>query len=119
MPSEWYVARDGERFGPFTSDEMSAGVRNGELRREDFVWHAGLAEWQRAKDVPGLSALLEPSVFTLPIPPERQFSILDDRQDDAHLATTPSRIGQGLAIAKSGLALAKKGGPLAKKGFVL
>jgi hypothetical protein len=119
MPSEWYVARDGERFGPFTSDEMSAGVRNGELRREDFVWHAGLAEWQRAKDVPGLWASLEPSVFTLPIPPERQFSILDERQDYAQLATTPSRIGQGLAIAKSGLALAKKGGPLAKKGFVL
>ena len=51
---EWYVARDGERFGPFTSDRMSAGVREGELRREDLVWRDGMPDWQPASEVPGL-----------------------------------------------------------------
>jgi hypothetical protein len=98
MASDWYVARDGERFGPFTSDEMSAGVREGQLRREDFVWRAGMAEWQLAGDVPGLWQPPEPSVFSLPIRglddrqiaglDDRQISGLDDRQDDRQLATT-------------------------------
>jgi hypothetical protein len=54
MGMEWYVARDGETFGPFTSERMSAGVRDGELRREDLVWCVGMADWQPAGDVPGL-----------------------------------------------------------------
>jgi hypothetical protein len=108
---------------------MSAGVREGQLRREDFVWRAGMAEWQLAGDVPGLWQPPEPSVFSLPIRglddrqiaglDDRQISGLDDRQDDRQLATTPSRMAQGLAMAKSGLVLAKRGGPLAKKGFGL
>jgi hypothetical protein len=54
MGMEWYVARDGETFGPFTAERMSAGVRDGELRREDLVWCVGMADWQPAGDVPGL-----------------------------------------------------------------
>jgi cytolysin-activating lysine-acyltransferase len=51
MGSEWYVLRDGEKYGPFTSDRMSAGVRDGELKREDLVWCEGMPDWQPAGSV--------------------------------------------------------------------
>ena len=51
MGSEWYVLRDGEKYGPFTSDRVNAGVRDGELRREDLVWCEGMPDWQPAGDV--------------------------------------------------------------------
>ena len=54
MGDEWYVARDGEQYGPFTPEQMSAGVREGQLRREDLVWCAGMPEWQPASEVAGL-----------------------------------------------------------------
>jgi cytolysin-activating lysine-acyltransferase len=51
MGSEWYVLRDGEKYGPFTSDRMNAGVSDGELKREDLVWCEGMPDWQPAGDV--------------------------------------------------------------------
>jgi hypothetical protein len=54
MATEWYVARDGKTYGPFAPQEMSAGARDGELRRDDLVWRKGMPYWQRAADVPGL-----------------------------------------------------------------
>ena len=54
METEWYVARQGETFGPFTPERMSAGVRDGELTRDDLVWCAGMPDWQLAGEVPGL-----------------------------------------------------------------
>jgi cytolysin-activating lysine-acyltransferase len=51
MASEWYVLRDGEKYGPFTSDRMNAGVRDGELKRQDLVWCEGMPDWQPAGDV--------------------------------------------------------------------
>jgi hypothetical protein len=54
MAIEWYVARDGKTYGPFTPEEMSAGARDGELRRDDLVWRKGMPYWQPAADVPGL-----------------------------------------------------------------
>src|SRR5262249_21663082 len=51
---KWYVARDGKTYGPFSSEEMSAGVRDNELRRDDRVWCEGMPHWQPAGDVPGL-----------------------------------------------------------------
>src|SRR5262245_25736687 len=52
MGIEWYVARDGKTFGPFTSERMNTGVREGELRRDDHVWCKGMPHWLPAADVP-------------------------------------------------------------------
>ena len=45
-------ARDGETFGPFTPEQMSTGVQEGQLRREDLIWRAGMSVLL-ASDVPG------------------------------------------------------------------
>jgi hypothetical protein len=54
MGSEWHVGRDGETFGPFTFDELSTAVREGNLYREDLVWSPGMTDWCSAAEVPGL-----------------------------------------------------------------
>jgi cytolysin-activating lysine-acyltransferase len=51
MGNEWYVLRNGEKYGPFTSDRMSAGVRDGELTSQDLVWCEGMPDWQPAGEV--------------------------------------------------------------------
>lgn len=35
---DWYVARDGETFGPFPFEVMIKGIRDGELTPQDLVW---------------------------------------------------------------------------------
>ena len=51
---EWYVARNGETFGPFAFERVVRGAREGEMRDDDLVWREGMAHWQPAADVPEL-----------------------------------------------------------------
>ena len=61
---DWYVALDGETFGPFTFDVMLKGVRDGELTPQDLVWSPGTLNWQPTSNVAGLF-----SPPSLPAPP--------------------------------------------------
>lgn len=44
--TEWYLARDGQQFGPITIAEMRKLIEFGHLKDTDLVWRVGLAEWQ-------------------------------------------------------------------------
>jgi DNA-directed RNA polymerase subunit RPC12/RpoP len=55
---EWYYARDGQKFGPMSFDELKA---TSELQRTDYVWKDGSSEWVPACQISGL--------FTTPPPP--------------------------------------------------
>src|SRR5215470_17934025 len=91
METEWYVARQGETFGPFTSERMSTGIRDGELTRDDLVWCAGMPDWQLAGEVPGF--------WRPPAPrPPQPIAVAEDlnpesvaRSPVASEAATPSR----------------------------
>src|SRR5215471_10257448 len=61
---DWYVARDGETFGPFQFEVMIKGIRDGELTPQDLVWSEGAPDWQPASSVPGLFS--PPSLSALP-----------------------------------------------------
>ena len=41
-----HVARDTQKFGPYSPDEVRARLSAGELRETDLAWHDGLASWQ-------------------------------------------------------------------------
>jgi hypothetical protein len=47
----WYVARNGEAFGPFTLERMIQGAREGEMRGDDLVWREGMPSWLPAVHV--------------------------------------------------------------------
>lgn len=44
--TEWYLAREGQQFGPITVAEMRKLIELGHLKDTDLVWRPGLAEWQ-------------------------------------------------------------------------
>ena len=51
---EWYLARDGQRYGPISDAEIRDLVSSGHVKSEDLVWRQGFSEWVEAQTVPGL-----------------------------------------------------------------
>lgn len=67
-PAEaWYVAAGGQSKGPFSSDQIRAGITSGEVTGQTMVWSAGMAAWATASTVPALASVL--SSATPPPPP--------------------------------------------------
>ena len=48
---EWYLARDGQQFGPLSDVEMRKFVELGHLRPTDLVWRQGFPDWRPAPAV--------------------------------------------------------------------
>ena len=54
-PQTWFILHDGERFGPYTLDELKQGVEAKEINpRIDMAWREGLTDWIPAGEVEGL-----------------------------------------------------------------
>lgn len=45
------ISRSGERYGPYSQDQIREGLEEGWLALEDMVWHEELPEWQRLDQV--------------------------------------------------------------------
>ncbi len=59
--TDWYIARDGQQYGPLTDLEMRKFVELGHLRATDLVWRQGFPDWRPA-----------PAVFPVPVQPKPQ-----------------------------------------------
>lgn len=53
--AEWYVAIDGVQQGPFAFGELVRRVGTKEVQGRHYVWHDGMDNWQRARDVSDLA----------------------------------------------------------------
>ena len=60
----WHVAVNGQTRGPFSAEQMAAGISSGEVTTATLVWSNGMASWQPAGQVPQLS-----TTFQTPPPP--------------------------------------------------
>jgi hypothetical protein len=58
MANEWYYARDGKQFGPFSFEQLEQFAGSRQLQPEDHVWGHGFQEWLVARAVPGLFSFL-------------------------------------------------------------
>jgi hypothetical protein len=47
-PTEWYLARDSQQFGPLSDVELKKFVELGHLRPTDLLWRQGFADWRPA-----------------------------------------------------------------------
>lgn len=54
MAQQWFVQRQGEKTGPYSSRELKQLVEQGELHPEDLVWCAEISDWVPAARVRGL-----------------------------------------------------------------
>jgi membrane protease subunit (stomatin/prohibitin family) len=59
--TQWFISRNGQNFGPFPASQL---VANG-LNAQSHVWRSGMANWQRAAEVPELASILA----SVPPPP--------------------------------------------------
>ncbi len=59
----WYLARDGQQYGPITDLELGKMVELRHLHPDDFLWREGFEDWVEARRIPGLLAP------TPPLPP--------------------------------------------------
>jgi uncharacterized protein (TIGR00266 family) len=66
---QWYMAIGGHQVGPVTQDEIIANLRNGSVDAETLVFTAGMANWQKIKDVPAFAPFLGGSAATGKVPP--------------------------------------------------
>jgi uncharacterized protein DUF4339 len=47
-PAQWYIARDGQQFGPISEAELTKLVELGHLQPNDLVWRDGFPDWRPA-----------------------------------------------------------------------
>ncbi|MEL6186904.1 MAG: AgmX/PglI C-terminal domain-containing protein, partial [Myxococcota bacterium] len=66
---EWYVAIDGQQHGPFAFAELVSKVERGDVVGRHYVWHDGMSDWTRVRDMPDLATYLEQNVSPPPEPP--------------------------------------------------
>jgi hypothetical protein len=52
----WFFALQGQQHGPYREPELRQYITAGTVTGETLVWTEGMANWQKASDVPGLLA---------------------------------------------------------------
>jgi TPR repeat protein len=57
-PTQWFLAKGGQRVGPFSPDQLPELVKDGTLTPRTNVWARGFAGWKPAGGVPELAAVL-------------------------------------------------------------
>ncbi len=55
MSINWYYARNRQRYGPVTYDQIQYMALNGHLAPQEMVLNEGARVWVSARDVPGLA----------------------------------------------------------------
>src|SRR6478672_2086733 len=45
---QWYLARDGQQYGPLSDPELAKFVELGHLQPNDLLWREGFADWRPA-----------------------------------------------------------------------
>lgn len=49
MESQWYLTRRGQKYGPYSPQELQNLAEEGKLAPEDMLWREGLDSWQPAR----------------------------------------------------------------------
>ncbi len=65
----YHVAMNGQQAGPFSMEQMQAGLASGQMTPTSQVWAAGMAGWAAANTVPALEGLFAPTPPPLPSDP--------------------------------------------------
>lgn len=63
----WHVAVNGQTQGPYSMEQLVAGISSGEVARDTMVWTAGMDSWLKADQVGQLASYF--AAATPPPPP--------------------------------------------------
>jgi hypothetical protein len=56
MSEQWHMSRNGQKYGPFTLEQLKEMIGKRQLVPTDQLWKAGMAGWAPAGTIPGLFA---------------------------------------------------------------
>src|SRR5262249_370221 len=56
MTEQWYCCRDGQRFGPFSAEQLRQMASARQLLPTDMIWRDGMSGWSPARSVAGVFA---------------------------------------------------------------
>ncbi len=87
---EWYAAIDGTQHGPYAFAEVVQKVETGQLIGRHYVWHDGMENWTRLREVPDLAKYL-PTPRSVPPPPPAP---VEEQGPDAEVVELASRRAQ-------------------------
>ncbi len=66
---QWFVGVNGQQAGPFAPDALQGEISAGRLTPESYIWRSGMANWQKAEEVPEISAMFGSAPPPLPPTP--------------------------------------------------
>jgi TM2 domain-containing membrane protein YozV len=64
VANEWWYAKDEQRLGPVSWDELKSMAQTGTLQPGDLVWKDGMPDWQAAIGVPGLMSTTSQTAYS-------------------------------------------------------
>jgi hypothetical protein len=115
--NQWYLARDGQQYGPLTDAELAKFVELGHLQPADLLWREGFTEWRPAQVVfplqgagaaPGRGtgeaapASVRPAAegprLEREVTPSQAAAALDDSDLEPRRRRLPSRLLKALAL---------------------
>jgi Domain of unknown function (DUF4190)/GYF domain 2 len=71
---EIYLARDGQRVGPFPLEEVLRQLAAGTLQPTDLAWTEGAADWMPVSSLPGIVVAAPPPLASAQPPPMPAFA---------------------------------------------
>src|SRR5205085_1380950 len=115
--NQWYMAIGGHQVGPVTQQEIITNLQNGSIDADTLVFTAGMAQWQKVKDVAAFASYIKggsaagasagaaatPGSFTPPPAPGRRahdidFQVIGNEMQFVEVELDP---GEG-AVAEAG-----------------
>jgi hypothetical protein len=63
MAADWYMTRQGKKYGPFTEEKLRELASTNRLLPNDLVWKQGMAQWATAGTVQSLFPPRQPSLL--------------------------------------------------------
>ncbi|KAF1005672.1 MAG: hypothetical protein GAK28_03154 [Luteibacter sp.] len=86
-----WIGRNGERFGPYTEDDVRQWLRDGTCRADELGWYEGMTDW-RPLDELFPDARPEPATSATP-PPVPPFFAAVNEEVQPEYATFWTRVG--------------------------
>jgi hypothetical protein len=95
---QWYLARDGQQFGPISEAELAKFIELGHLQPNDLLWREGFPDWRPAMVVfpPRAQAAMRPTGPAAAAPahsPSPPNAVRPDAAGPGGSASTPSYAG--------------------------
>src|SRR4051812_45641864 len=59
---KWFVYLEDRHDGPFSLVEIQAKIKEGSVRKDQYVWAEGMQDWKPMADVPEFSFVFAPIV---------------------------------------------------------